>query len=195
MSRKRGGGKHVARRTHADLHTGISTLDEDDALELVEKLGDDAFLLILDQVQDPRNLGACLRSAECAGVDLIAIPSGRSVGITEVVRHVAAGAAESLPIARVRNLSRFLRALSELGIRLVGTSDQAKSTLYDLDLKGSLALVVGAEGGGIRRLTADCCDDLANIPMQGSVDCLNVSVATGVCLFEAVRQRSSLGSS
>ena len=135
MSRKRGGGKRVARRTHADLHTGISTLNEDEALELVEKLGEDTFLLILDQVQDPRNLGACLRSAECAGVDLIAIPSGRSVGITEVVRHVAAGAAESLPIARVRNLSNFLRSLSELGIRLVGTSDQAKSTLYDLDLK------------------------------------------------------------
>ena len=189
MARRRGGGKRIQRRSHANLHAGISTLDEDEALSFVEKLDEVPFLLILDQVQDPRNLGACLRSASGAGVNLVVIPADRSVGLTEVVRHVAAGAAETLPIARVRNLSRFLRALSDLGIRLVGTSDRADTTLYDLDLTGSLGLVMGAEGTGIRRLTADCCDDLTVIPMQGQVDCLNVSVAAGVCLFEAARQR------
>ena len=144
---------------------------------------------LLDQIQDPRNLGACLRSADGAGVGLVAIPADRSVGITEIVRHVAAGAAETLPIVRVRNLSRFLRRLTELGVHLVGTSDRSTATIYDIDLTGSLGLVMGAEGTGIRRLTADCCDDLALIPMQGQVNCLNVSVAAGVCLFEAARQR------
>ena len=191
MARRRGGDKRIKRRSHADLQAGISTLDEDEALSFVGKLDEAPFLLILDQVQDPRNLGACLRSASGAGVNLVAIPADRSVGLTEVVRHVAAGAAETLPIARVRNLSRFLRALSDLGIRLVGTSDRANATLYDLDLTGALGLVMGAEDTGIRRLTADCCDDLTVIPMQGQIDCLNVSVAAGVCLFEAARQRLS----
>ena len=181
--------KSLGRRTHSKTEARISTLDEDEALGMLDSLEEDPFLLILDQVQDPRNLGACLRSADGAGVNLVIIPSDRSVGITDVVRHVASGAAEALPIARVRNLARFMKELQARGVRLVGTSDQAKSTIFDSDLKGSLGLVVGAEETGIRRLTADNCDQLINIPMRGSIECLNVSVATGVCLFEAFRQR------
>ena len=117
------------------------------------------------------------------------MPSDRSAGLTDVVRHVAAGAAETLPLARVGNLARFMGLLKERSVFLVGTSDQAKHTLYETELTGPLGLVVGAEGAGIRRLTASQCDQLVSVPMFGEVDCLNVSVATGVCLFEAVRQR------
>ena len=181
--------KSLGRRTHSKTEARISTLDEDEALGILDSLEEDPFLLILDQVQDPRNLGACLRSADGAGIDLVIIPSDRSVGITDVVRHVASGAAEALPIARVRNLARFMKELQARGVRLVGTSDQAKITIFDSDLKGPLGLVVGAEETGIRRLTADNCDQLIKIPMRGTIECLNVSVATGVCLFEAFRQR------
>jgi 23S rRNA (guanosine2251-2'-O)-methyltransferase len=181
--------KNLGRKTHGNPQASISTLDEDEALNLIDALEEDPFLLILDQVQDPRNLGACLRSADGAGVNLVIMPSDRSAGLTEVVRHVASGAAESLPLARARNLSRFMKKIQDKGVRLVGTSDQAKQNIFEADLKGPLGLVVGAEGTGIRRLTADNCDHLINIPMSGEVECLNVSVATGVCLFEAYRQR------
>lgn len=181
--------KSLGRKTHGNPQASISTLDEDEALDLLDSIQKDPFILILDQVQDPRNLGACLRSADAAGVDLVIMPSDRSAGLTDVVRHVASGAAESLPLARARNLSRFMKKLQEKGIRLVGTSDQAKKNVFEADLKGSLGLVVGAEGTGIRRLTAENCDLLINIPMSGSVECLNVSVATGICLFEVFRQR------
>jgi len=181
--------KSLGRKTHGNPQASISTLDEDEALDLLDSIQKDPFILILDQVQDPRNLGACLRSADAAGVDLVIMPSDRSAGLTDVVRHVASGAAESLPLARARNLSRFMKKLQEKGIRLVGTSDQAKKNVFEADLKGSLGLVVGAEGAGIRRLTAENCDLLINIPMSGSVECLNVSVATGICLFEVFRQR------
>ena len=182
-------GKRI-RSTHADLHATFTLLGED---ELFDQLGsvENPFLLILDQVQDPRNYGACLRSADAAGVDFVVVSGDRSASVTEVVRKVASGAVESLNIARVSNLSNcLLRLREEAFVRLVGTSDRAKQTLYDVDLTGSCALVMGAEGSGLRRLTADRCDELVNIPMNGTVDCLNVSVATGVCLFEAVRQRS-----
>ena len=182
--------KSLGRKTHGNPQASISTLNEDEALEFIESFDGDPFVLLLDQVQDPRNLGACLRSADGAGVDLVVIPTDRSAGLTEVVRHVAAGAAESLSLARAKNLSRFMARLKELGVKLVGTSDQAKHSIFESDLQGSIGLVVGAEGTGIRRLTADNCDLLANIPMTGGVDCLNVSVATGVCLFEIRRQRS-----
>ena len=185
--------KSLGRRTHANHQASISTLDEDEALDFINAIDGDPFVLILDQIQDPRNLGACLRSAEGAGVDLVVMPSDRSAGLTEVVRHVAAGAAESLALARARNLSRFMGRLSETGLRLAGTSDQASESVFEADLKGPLGLVVGAEGSGIRRLTADNCDLLVNIPMTGKVDCLNVSVATGICLFEVRRQRISKG--
>lgn len=181
--------KSLGRKTHGNPQASISTLDEDEAMDLLDSIQKDPFILILDQVQDPRNLGACLRSADAAGVDLVIMPSDRSAGLTDVVRHVASGAAESLPLARARNLSRFMKKLQEKGIRLVGTSDQAKKNVFEADLKGSLGLVVGAEGTGIRRLTAENCDILINIPMSGSVECLNVSVATGICLFEVFRQR------
>jgi 23S rRNA (guanosine2251-2'-O)-methyltransferase len=181
--------KSLGRKTHGNPQASISTLDEDEAIDLLDSIQKDPFILILDQVQDPRNLGACLRSADAAGVDLVIMPSDRSAGLTDVVRHVASGAAESLPLARARNLARFMKKLQEKGIRLVGTSDQAKKNVFEADLKGSLGLVVGAEGTGIRRLTAENCDLLINIPMSGSVECLNVSVATGICLFEVFRQR------
>ena len=165
--------KSLGRKTHASPQPNISTLDEEEALEFVDSLETDPFVLLLDQVQDPRNLGACLRSADGAGVDLVVIPSDRSAGLTEVVRHVASGAAESLTLARARNLSRFMGRLKETGVRLAGTSDQAKESIFESDLKGPLGLVVGAEGTGIRRLTADNCDFLVNIPMSGKVGCLN----------------------
>ena len=181
--------KSLGRKTHSNTEARISTLDENEALDLLESLNIEPFLLILDQVQDPRNLGACLRSADGFGVNLVVIPSDRSAGLTDVVRHVAAGAAESIPIVRVRNLVRFMKELKDRGIRLVGTSDQAKSTIFDSDLTGPVGIVMGAEETGIRRLTADNCDLLINIPMSGAIECLNVSVATGICLFEVFRQK------
>ena len=181
--------KSLGRKTHANPQASISTLNEEEALEFIESFDGDPFILLLDQVLDPRNFGACLRSAAGAGVDLVVMPTDRSAGLTEVVRHVAAGAAESLALARARNLSRFMNQLKEIGIKLVGTSDQAVGSIFDSDLQGPIGLVVGAEGAGIRRLTADNCDLLANIPMSEKMDCLNVSVATGVCLFEIRRQR------
>jgi len=181
--------KSLGRKTHANPQASISTLNEEEALEFIESFDGDPFVLLLDQVQDPRNFGACLRSAAGAGVDLVVMPSDRSAGLTEVVRHVAAGAAESLTLARARNLSRIMNQLKEIGIKLVGTSDQAEDSIFESDLQGPIGLVVGAEGTGIRRLTADNCDLLANIPMSGKMDCLNVSVATGICLFEIRRQR------
>ena len=148
------------------------------------------FVLVLDGVQDPHNLGAILRSADGAGVDLVIAPKDRAVGITEVVRRISVGAADYVPFMRVTNLARTLGELKEAGLWLVGTSDQGEQTIYDVDLKGPLALVMGAEGPGLRRLTEEKCDFLVQIPMSGRVECLNVSVATGVCLFEAVRQRT-----
>ena len=183
--------KALGKRTHSNPDSGISTLDEDEGLYLLDSLEEEPFILILDQVQDPRNLGACLRSADGAGVNLVVLPSDRSAGLTDVVRHVAAGAAESLPLMRARNLARVMREIKERGIHMIGTTDQAKASLYESSFLGSVGLVMGAEGTGIRRLTADLCDQLIHIPMSGSVECLNVSVATGVCLFEAKRQRSN----
>ena len=181
--------KSLGRKTYSNPLSGISTLGEDDALDLLDEMDEIPFLLVMDQVQDPRNLGACLRSADGAGVNLVVMTCERSAGLTEVVRHVAAGGAESLPLARAKNLARFLLKLKERSIRLVGTCDNAKTSIFDANLRDSLAIVVGAEGTGIRRLTSDMCDELVHIPMLGKVECLNVSVATGVCLFEASRQR------
>jgi 23S rRNA (guanosine2251-2'-O)-methyltransferase len=147
------------------------------------------FILILDSVQDPHNLGAILRSADGAGVDLVIAPKDRAVGITEVVRRISVGAADSVRFMRVTNLARTMEELKEAGVWLVGTSDRGRKSLYDVDLSGPLAIVMGGEGPGLRRLSEDKCDFLVQIPMKGKVDCLNVSVATGVCLFEALRQR------
>ncbi len=158
--------------------------------EALEAIGDaPPLLLVLDGVTDPHNLGACLRSADAAGVAAVIVPRDRAAGLTPVVRKVAAGAAETVPLVQVVNLARTLRELKERGVWLVGTSDDAARTLYDVDLSGPTALVLGSEGEGMRRLTREACDELVAIPMAGAVESLNVSVATGVALFEAVRQR------
>lgn len=147
------------------------------------------LILVLDGVQDPHNLGACLRTAEAAGVDLVIICKDHSVGITPVVRRAASGAAETLSVIQATNLARVLRTLKKRGIWLAGTSDAANESLYATDLTGPLALVMGSEGSGLRRLTGELCDYLISIPMAGQVESLNVSVATGVCLYEINRQR------
>lgn len=148
------------------------------------------LFLVLDCVQDPHNLGAILRTADGAGVVAVITPKDKSVGITETVLRVSVGAAEKVPFIQVTNLARTLRGMQQDGIWLVGTSDRGDRSLYDTDLRGGIAIVMGAEGEGMRRLTEETCDFLVRIPMAGSVPCLNVSVATGVCLYEAVRQRS-----
>lgn len=148
-----------------------------------------ALVLVLDEVQDPHNLGACLRSAEAAGVDAVVTPRDNSVGLTATVRKVAAGAAETVPWFQVTNLVRGLQTLKEAGLWIHGAAGEGTATLYDTDLGGAVALVMGAEGRGLRRLTRTQCDSLFRIPMLGSVESLNVSVATGVSLFEARRQR------
>ncbi|NLS43658.1 23S rRNA (guanosine(2251)-2'-O)-methyltransferase RlmB [BEV proteobacterium] len=147
------------------------------------------FLLVLDCVTDPHNLGACLRNADAAGVHAIIVPRDRSAQLNATAKKVACGAAENVPLIRVTNLARTLRLLQENQVWIVGTSGEADHALYQSKLTGPLALVMGAEGGGIRRLTREHCDELISIPMAGRVSSLNVSVATGVCLFEAVRQR------
>lgn len=177
--------RHVAAPTVPGVR-----LDESDLDEIVSGR-EKVFVLIVDCVQDPHNLGAILRSADGAGVDAVIAPKDKSVGITETVRRIAVGAADSVAFVQVTNLARTMKRLQELGVWLVGTSDRGKQTLYDVDLKGSIGIVMGAEGEGLRRLTEESCDFLVKIPMAGKVECLNVSVATGVCLYEAVRQRRS----
>ncbi|HET8704974.1 MAG TPA: 23S rRNA (guanosine(2251)-2'-O)-methyltransferase RlmB [Pseudomonadales bacterium] len=165
--------------------------DENELSRFLDSLEGPAFLLVLDGVTDPHNLGACMRTADAAGVHAVIVPKDRAAGITPVARKVASGAAEVLPFVQVTNLARTLRDLQERGIWIYGTAlDETAKTLYDTDLRGSVAIVMGAEGTGIRRLTREHCDGLIYIPMYGSVGSMNVSVATGICLFEAVRQRS-----
>ena len=173
--------------------TPLKELDETDLFKLVEQLGDGdtaALLLILDGVQDPHNLGACLRTAEAAGAHAVIAPKDRASGLTSTAMKVSSGSAERLPFIQVTNLARVLRELQQLGVWLVGTSGDSESTLFEADLKGPLAVILGAEGRGIRRLTREHCDQVIYIPMQGGAESLNVSVAAGVCLFEAARQRS-----
>jgi 23S rRNA (guanosine2251-2'-O)-methyltransferase len=147
------------------------------------------LLLVLDGVQDPHNLGACLRTADAAGVTAVIVPKDRAAGLSATVRKVASGAAESVPLIQVTNLARTLRWLKEREIWIVGTDDQAPHSLYESKLTGPLAIVLGAEGTGLRRLTRENCDVLVSIPMRGVVESLNVSVAAGVLLYEALRQR------
>lgn len=147
------------------------------------------FFLVLDGVQDPHNLGACLRSADAAGVHAVIIPKDRSVGMTPTVAKVACGAAENVPLITVTNLVRTLNFLKENRVWCIGLDGNATTSIYQFNLTGSLALVLGSEGEGLRRLTRETCDQLLSIPMQGSVASLNVSVATGVVLFETVRQK------
>ncbi|MBL6908036.1 23S rRNA (guanosine(2251)-2'-O)-methyltransferase RlmB [Luminiphilus sp.] len=149
------------------------------------------LVLVLDGVTDPHNLGACLRSADAAGVDAVVTPKDNSAELNATARKVASGAADSVPLVRVTNLARTLKSLKELGLWIVGTTGEADALLYDQDLTLPSVIVVGAEGPGMRRLTTEACDFLVKLPMAGDVSSLNVSVATGVCLFEAVRQRTS----
>ena len=149
-----------------------------------------ALLLVLDGVTDPHNLGACLRVADGAGAHAVVAPKDHAVGINATVAKVASGAAETVPYFMVTNLARTLTELKERDIRVIGTSDDAEHTLYQANLRGPVALVLGAEGAGLRQLTRKNCDELVSIPMQGAVESLNVSVASGVCLYEALRQRS-----
>ncbi|WP_210397796.1 23S rRNA (guanosine(2251)-2'-O)-methyltransferase RlmB [Motiliproteus sediminis] len=156
---------------------------------LLDGLEQPAFLLVLDGVTDPHNLGACLRSADAAGVHAVIAPKDKSAPLSAVAIKVACGAAESVPYVQVTNLARTLRELQQAGIWLTGTAGEAETWVYDANLAGPMALVMGSEGSGMRRLTRECCDQLVKIPMAGEVSSLNVSVAAGVCLFEAVRQR------
>jgi len=162
----------------------------DDLLDLVEGA---PLLLVLDGVTDPHNLGACLRVADGAGVHAVLAPKDQAVGLNATVAKVASGAAETVPYLMVTNLARMLNELKERDIRIVGTADDAPRTLFEADLSGPLALVLGAEGTGLRQLTRKTCDELVRLPMMGAVESLNVSVASGICLYEALRQRGGGG--
>ena len=166
----------------------VTSLDE--LLENLEAAGvKNPLLLVLDSVTDPHNLGACLRVADGAGAHAVIAPKDHAAGISAIVSKVASGAAETMPYFMVTNLARTLGELKERNIWCIGTSDDAEKTIYDADLKGPVALVLGAEGEGMRQLTRKTCDELVSIPMHGAVESLNVSVASGVCLYEALRQR------
>ncbi len=179
------------------VHQGIVAVtkplpvyQEQDIPTLLNERSTPPLILILDGVTDPHNLGACMRSADGAGVDFIIIPKDNSASLTPTVSKVACGAAETIPLIRVTNLARTLETLKQLGVWIFGAAEDAPQTLYQLDADRALALVLGAEGEGMRRLTKERCDGLFSIPMHGAVPSLNVSVAAGVCLFEIRRQRS-----
>lgn len=183
-------------KANGEVHQGIiarvqpaKELNEND-LDVILANKQNPFLLVLDGVTDPHNLGACLRTADAAGVDAVIVPKDKSAQLTSIARKVACGAAEVVPLIRVTNLARTLRDIQQNhNIWVVGTAGEATEMIYQTKLTGALALVMGAEGDGMRRLTRECCDQLISIPMAGSVSSLNVSVATGVCLFEILRQR------
>lgn len=159
--------------------------------ELLERHEGPPLLLVLDGVTDPHNLGACLRTADAAGALAVLVPKDKSATLNSTVRKVACGAAEVIPLVAVTNLARTLEKLQNRGLWIVGTAGEAEQELYEQDLTGPIVLVMGAEGKGMRRLTREHCDFLVRLPMAGSVSSLNVSVATGVCLFEALRQRGA----
>ncbi|MBF7074026.1 23S rRNA (guanosine(2251)-2'-O)-methyltransferase RlmB [Glaciecola sp. MH2013] len=165
-------------------------LDESDLDSILEKQST-PFLLLLDGVTDPHNLGACLRTADAAGVHAVIVPKDKSAALSPTVRKVACGAAEVIPLIQVTNLSRTMKTLQEAGVWIVGTAGEADQSIYDCKLTGPTALVMGAEGKGMRRLTRENCDDLIKLPMAGSVSSLNVSVATGICLYEILRQNQA----
>ena len=187
LSRLCGSHGHQGVVARVDALAQAKTLDD-----LLDQLpaGTVPLLLVLDGVTDPHNLGACLRVADGAGAHALIAPKDHAVGINATVAKVASGAAETVPYFMVTNLARTLNELKERSIWIIGTSDDAPQTLYQADLKGPTALVLGAEGAGMRQLTRKTCDALVSLPMRGAVESLNVSVASGICLYEAVRQRS-----
>ena len=190
-----GGTGHQGVVARVNLDAKQETLDE--LLDRLQQEGEDQpdnasltpLLLVLDGVTDPHNLGACLRTADGAGAHAVVAPKDHAVGVNATVAKVASGAADTVPYFMVTNLARTLNELKERGIWVVGTSDQATKDLYELDLRGPTALVLGAEGDGMRALTTKTCDELVRLPMRGAVESLNVSVASAVCLYEATRQR------
>lgn len=167
----------------------MPVLNENDLTNLVNNLKKPAFLLILDEVQDPHNLGACFRSADAAGVDAIIVPKNKACGLSPTVHKVACGAVSTVPFIQVTNLARTLQWLKKQNIWLIGSSSQAKKWVYEVDFTVGIALIMGAEATGLRRLTEEYCDELVKLPMLGTVESLNVSVATAVCLYEVVKQR------
>lgn len=175
------------------LYRQPKSLGEDELLRQLSGVTEPLFLLVLDGIQDPHNLGACLRTADAAGVHAVIAPKDRAVGMTPVVRKVAAGAAGRVPFYQLTNIKRTLAQLQKEGLWVIGAADEASQNYSSVDYKGSIALVLGAEEKGLRRLTRELCDELVSIPMAGSVSSLNVSVAAGVCLFEVVRQREISG--
>lgn len=182
--------KVIARdNRHSTANTHLPSIPEEALIDWLDDLDEDPFILALDRLQDPHNLGACLRTANAAGCHVVIGPRDRAVGITDTVRRIACGGADTLPFVRVTNLGRILDQFKDVGIRIVGTGDEESNSLFETDLTGPLCMAMGAEETGLRAKTASKCDALVAIPMCGSVDCLNVSVATGICLFEAVRQR------
>jgi 23S rRNA (guanosine2251-2'-O)-methyltransferase len=184
-----GVGGQVRHQGVAARYAAAKTWDESELAGLIQAAAGRALVLVLDGVQDPHNLGACLRSAAAAGVTAVVIPKDRSVGLNATVRKTSAGAADRVPVVAVTNLARALREMQKSGVWIYGLAGEAETSLYSLDLKGNIALVLGGEGDGLRRLTREHCDGLVRIPMPGDIESLNVSVATGVTLFEAVRQR------
>ncbi len=180
------GGRHQGIVAEARLQPALS---ETGLKALLAGLAVPPFILILDGVQDPHNLGACLRTADAAGVHAVIAPRDKACGLTSTVRKVASGAAETVPFVQVTNLVRTIKELQQAGIWITGTDLDTPESLFDCDLTGPLALVLGAEGKGLRRLTREACDSLVRLPMHGTVQSLNVSVSAGVCLYEALRQR------
>ncbi|MEM6279439.1 MAG: 23S rRNA (guanosine(2251)-2'-O)-methyltransferase RlmB [Verrucomicrobiota bacterium] len=197
-SRRQNSSGSRTREARANVHSEdirkVARCSEESLYSFLENPeGVDPFLLVLDGVQDPHNLGACIRSAEGAGVQAVIVPRHKSARVTETVVRVSCGGAEHVPVVAVGNMARFLSKIrEEYGVKVVGTADQSDSELYEVDMTGPLALVLGAEGEGMRRLTRENCDELIGIPMAGHVECLNVSNAAAVCLFESVRQRLML---
>jgi len=179
-----GGARHQGVVARVDAQLKVLKLED-----VLETLHGPALLLVLDGVTDPHNLGACLRVADAAGAHAVIAPKDRSASLNATAIKVASGAADTVPYVTVTNLARALRQMQEAGIWLIGAAGESEQSLYDVDQTGPVAWVLGAEGSGLRRLTRETCDVVAQIPMQGTVDSLNVSVASGVCLFEAVRQR------
>ncbi len=184
------------RMARGERHQGVvaeflaaEPIDEAELAELVAAVGDRALVLVLDGVQDPHNLGACLRSAAAAGAVAVVVPRDRASGLTPAARRAAAGAAERLPVAAVTNLARCLDRLADLGLWRIGLAGEAETSLFETDLAGPVALVMGGEERGLRRLTRERCDRLAHIPMPGGTESLNVSVAAGIGLFSVVRAR------
>ena len=183
-------GNHGHQGVAARVHELLERLEAANAVLAVDQRTQ-PLILVLDGVTDPHNLGACLRVADGAGAHAVIAPKDHAAGINATVAKVASGAAETVPYFMVTNLARTLNELKERNIWIIGTSDAAPKTLYQADLRGAVALVLGAEGDGMRQLTAKTCDQLVSIPMQGAVESLNVSVASGVCLYEALRQRQT----